>query len=300
MSVLKSELTRARGIQMMVASATLVSMSGLIFRNFETIEIFEVVFFRSFALSLVMGCLIGALYRQHWLQTVRKIGLWGLVGAAFFAGAQTSYVFAFSHTTVANITFTIAVAPFITALLARLLLGETIGTHTKIAMVIAAIGISILVYSNVRLDSIYGSLFALTTACCFSCFAVILRRNRHIEMLPVLLVTGLISMPVGWFGGSWLIDISVRDVALCFIWGAVLQGVGQSLLILSSKVLKAAEVPLIMLLEFTLGPLWVWIFMDEVISRSTFIGGALILIAVLGLGVFELFHKQDRVTPSVR
>jgi len=69
---------------------------------------------------------------------------------------------------------------------------------------------------------------------------------------------------------------------------------------LSSKVLKAAEVPLIMLLEFTLGPLWVWIFMDEIISRSTFIGGALILIAVLGLGVFELLHKQDRVTPRTR
>jgi DME family drug/metabolite transporter len=55
-----------------------------------------------------------------------------------------------------------------------------------------------------------------------------------------------------------------------------------------------------MLLEFTLGPLWVWIFMDEVISRSTFIGGALILIAVLGLGVFELLHKQVRATPSTR
>jgi hypothetical protein len=40
--------------------------------------------------------------------------------------------------------------------------------------------------------------------------------------------------------------------------------------------------------------------MDEVISRSTFIGGALILIAVLGLGVFELLHKQDRVAPSIR
>ena len=35
-------------------------------------------------------------------------------------------------------------------------------------------------------------------------------------------------------------------------YGGVLQGVGQSLLVLSTKVLKAAEVPLIMLLEFTL------------------------------------------------
>jgi drug/metabolite transporter (DMT)-like permease len=300
MSGFKSDLTRVRGIQMMIASATLVSTSGLIFRNFSDIEIFEVVFYRSFALSIVMVFMMGFIYGRDWFQTVKNIGLWGVIGAAFFAGAQTSYVFAFSHTTVANITFTIAVAPFITALLARLLLAETIGKHTMAAMFLAAIGISILVYSNVRLDSIYGSVFALTTACCFSCFAVILRRNRHIEMLPVLLVTGLITMPIGWLGGSWQHNISAHDIALCFVWGGILQGVGQSLLIRSTKVLKAAEVPLIMLLEFTLGPVWVWIFMDELISRSTFIGGAIILTAVLGLAVFELAHKHEKTTTTSR
>ena len=172
--------TRNRGIQMMVLSATLVSTSGLIFRSFDNIDVFEIVFFRSLALVSVMSFVIIWFYRYKSLEVVKAIGLWGVLGAAFFAGAQTSYVFAFSYTSVANITFTIAVAPFLTAILAKLLLAESIPKPTLIAMLFAAAGVCILFYSNVNFESFVGTLLALTTACCFSCFAVILRKKREI------------------------------------------------------------------------------------------------------------------------
>ena len=108
--------TRRRGIEMMVLSATLVSTSGLIFRSFEDISVFEVVFFRSVALVLMMCGVISWVYGWQSLTVIRKIGFWGVLGAAFFAGAQTSYVLAFSYTSVANITFTIATAPFLAAI----------------------------------------------------------------------------------------------------------------------------------------------------------------------------------------
>ena len=280
--------TRRRGIEMMVLSATLVSTSGLIFRSFDDISVFEVVFFRSVALVLMMCGVISWVYGWQSLTVIRKIGFWGVLGAAFFAGAQTSYVLAFSYTSVANITFTIATAPFLTAILARSLLGEKISKQTIFAMLVAAVGIGILFYSNVNFDSFVGTLLAFLTACCFSCFAVILRKRKDIEMLPVLLVTGLLTIPVGIFLGSWEDAISLRDISLCLIWGAILQGFGQSLLITASKVLKAAEVPLIMLLEFTLGPFWVWLFLNEIVTFGTLIGGSFILASILGLTIYEL------------
>ena len=54
--------TRRRGIEMMVLSATLVSTSGLIFRSFDDIGVFEVVFFRSVALVLMMCGVISWAY----------------------------------------------------------------------------------------------------------------------------------------------------------------------------------------------------------------------------------------------
>ena len=280
--------TRNRGIQMMVLSATLVSTSGLIFRNFDNIDVFEIVFFRSLALVSVMSFVIIWFYRCKSLEVVKAIGLWGVLGAAFFAGAQTSYVFAFSYTSVANITFTIAVAPFLTAILAKLFLAESIPKSTLIAMLFAAAGVCILFYSNVNFESFVGTLLALTTACCFSCFAVILRKKREIEMLPVLLVTGLLTIPVGAGFGSWENSISLTDISLCVLWGALLQGFGQSLLVTASKALKASEIPLIMLLEFSLGPIWVWLFLNETINIGTLIGGGIVFSSILGLTTYEL------------
>ena len=238
---------------------------------------------------------ISWVYGWQSLTVIRKIGFWGVFGAAFFAGAQASYVLAFSYTSVANITFTIATAPFLTAILARFLLGEKISKQTIFAMLVAAVGVGILFYSNVNFDSFVGTLLAFLTACCFSCFAVILRKRKDIEMLPVLLVTGLLTIPVGIFLGSWEDAISLRDISLCLIWGAILQGFGQSLLITASKVLKAAEVPLIMLLEFTLGPFWVWLFLNEIVTFGTLIGGSFILASILGLTIYELKMAMKRV-----
>ena len=145
----------------------------------------------------------------------------------------------------ANSTFTIATAPFITALLAWLVLKETISKVTIIAMASACFGVITIVLADVSAEGKLGIAFAFLTACSFSCFAVILRHNKNVEMLPVLFFTGIISMCVGLVFGEWNGMPLVSDIALCFLWGGVLQGVGQSLLVLSTKVLKAAEVPLI-------------------------------------------------------
>ena len=62
---------RNRGIQMMVLSATLVSTSGLIFRSFDNIDVFEIVFFRSLALVSVMSFVIIWFYRYKSLEVVK-------------------------------------------------------------------------------------------------------------------------------------------------------------------------------------------------------------------------------------
>ena len=273
---------------MMIVSATIVSTAGLIFRSLESIDAFGVVFFRGLALSFVMLIVLNAFYRQRVFLTIWSVGRQGVLGALFFTGAQIFYVFAFSNTTVANTTFTIALAPFITALLAFIVIKEHIERTTLLAMAIACFGVIAIIVTDVSSEGLLGVFFALMTAFCFSCFAVTLRRNKHVEMLPVLLLTGVFSMIVGLVFGQWHVMPQIYDIALCFIWGGILQGCGQSLLVLSARVLKAAEIPLIMLLEFSLGPIWVWMFFEEIISLGTLFGGGLIFLSVFGLAVHEI------------
>ena len=278
---------------MMIVSATIVSTAGLIFRSLESIDAFGVVFFRGLALSFVMLIVLNAFYRQRVFLTIWSVGRQGVLGALFFTGAQTFYVFAFSNTTVANTTFTIALAPFITALLAFIVIRERIERTTLLAMAIACLGVVAIIVTDVSSEGLLGVFFALMTAFCFSCFAVTLRRNKHVEMLPVLLLTGIFSMIIGLVFGQWDVIPQIYDIALCFIWGGVLQGFGQSLLVLSTRVLKAAEIPLIMLLEFSLGPIWVWMFFEEIISLGTLFGGGLIFLSVFGLARHEIRKQRS-------
>ena len=278
---------------MMIVSATIVSTAGLIFRSLESIDAFGVVFFRGLALSFVMLVVLNAFYRQRVFLTIWSVGRQGVLGALFFTGAQIFYVFAFSNTTVANTTFTIALAPFITALLAFIVIKERIERTTLLAMAIACFGVIAIIVTDVSSEGLLGVFFALMTAFCFSCFAVTLRRNKHVEMLPVLLLTGVFSMIVGLVFGQWDVIPQNYDIALCFIWGGVLQGFGQSLLVLSTRVLKAAEIPLIMLLEFSLGPIWVWMFFEEIISLGTLFGGGLIFLSVFGLARHEIRKQRS-------
>ena len=65
-----------------------------------------------------------------------------------------------------------------------------------------------------------------------------------------------------------------------------------SALIFSTRFLLASEVTLFMLLEFSLGPFWVWIFLNETISQETFYGGIIVMISVAVYSLFEINNTK--------
>lgn len=50
---------------------------------------------------------------------------------------------------------------------------------------------------------------------------------------------------------------------------------------LGSRVIPAAELTLFSLIEVMLAPLWVWFFLAETASANTFIGGGILMAAVV-------------------
>ena len=58
-------------------------------------------------------------------------------------------------------------------------------------------------------------------------------------------------------------------------------GLGLALLTIGARLIPAAQVALITLLEVVLGPLWVWLAVDERPSTATLVGGAIVVAAVV-------------------
>ena len=286
---------RGFAMGLMVACSVVISFGGLIIRNMEDADAWQLNFYRSVALIGAISVILVFKYRQRTVSHVRRIGRPGLIGGVMLATAGICFLQALTHTTVANTLFTMSAIPFITAALARIFLKERLQRITLITMFVAAIGIFVMIAEGVVIGSIYGNAMALITAICFSSFTVIIRCYREIDMLPTLLVSGLLIGLAGLIMRGDDLAIPLNDILLSFLWGGLLSGFANWTFIVATRHLVAAEVTLFMLLEFALGPVWVWLFVGETPTWETLLGGAMIMAAVAVLASVELRRANRRL-----
>ena len=55
-----------------------------------------------------------------------------------------------------------------------------------------------------------------------------------------------------------------------------------------------------MLLEFSLGSFWVWIFLNETISEETFFGGTIVMVSVAVYSFLEIINSKIKTPPTWR
>ncbi len=282
---------RAFAMALMVVSSVSISFGGLILRSMEDADVWQINFFRSVALVFLVTMIMLFRYRGQTVAKVRQIGRPGLIAGALLAGAGVSFLQAITNTTVANTLFTLSAIPFISAFLAWLVLRESLQRSTLVTMLAAAVGIAVMMAEGIGSGSLYGNAMALLTALLFSSYAIIVRQNRSIDMLPALMVSGVLIVVLAGVLRWDDLGISVHDILLCVLLGAGLSGIANALFIAASRHLVAAELTLFMLLEFALGPIWVWIFINEVPTEWTIVGGAIVILAVFLRSLFQL--QQD-------
>jgi drug/metabolite transporter (DMT)-like permease len=78
---------------------------------------------------------------------------------------------------------------------------------------------------------------------------------------------------------------NAHDIAVSMALGAVVLTGGMVLYTFGSRALPTAELTLMSSIENILAPIWVWLLLGETASQSTLIGGAMVLIAVMGNAV---------------
>jgi len=283
----------------MMAGSIAISFGGLVQRNIEAADAWQTIFYRSLGMLIAMAFIVAVKYRGRVLGTVTGVGSMGLLAGALLSVAGITFVQALTHTTIANALFILGAIPFFAALFARLLLGEQLRRTTMYTMIAAATGLGIMVVQGINVGSGFGNAMALVTAVSFALYAIIVRYKRQTEMLPVMLISSVIVITITLLVKSGDMAIPLRDILLCLFWGGCLSGFVNWAFIVASRHLAAAEVTLIMLLEFALGPLWVWMFIGETPGLWTVLGGCLIILAVALRAIFELINKpRPEQTPT--
>lgn len=232
------------------------------------------------ALFAVLGLLayVAIAERGTVLHAFRAIGRSGLAVAALLAVSSGAFIVALNHTTVANVLFMQALAPVLAAVLGTFV-GEPVSRRTWVAMTVAIVGVGLMVGGPDR-PSLLGVSISFLMAVTFAGVIVVTRHRREVSMAPATCLSQLLVL---LFAAPFAhpSEVGGRDLALLAGLGITQIGLGLIFLSLGARLIPAAEVALITLLEIVLGPLWVWIALSEQPGATTLTGGAIVLAAVL-------------------
>jgi drug/metabolite transporter (DMT)-like permease len=233
---------------------------------------------RAFFAVLGLFTFVAIAERGAIVRGFRSIGRSGLVIAALMAVSSGAFIVALNYTTVANVLFMQALAPVLAAVLGTFV-GEPVSRRTWVAMTVAVVGVGLMVGGPDH-PSVAGVSLSLLMSVSFAAVIVITRHRREVSMAPATCLSQLLVL---LFAAPFAdpSEVGGRDLALLAGLGITQIGLGLIFLSLGARLIPAAEVALITLLEIVLGPLWVWIALSERPGTATLVGGTIVLGAVL-------------------
>ena len=177
------------------------------------------------------------------------------------------------------------------ALFSLLILRESPPMVTVVAMLACLLGVTIVFYQGVGIsETIDGELAGLAVAIALGLNLTIIRKHKHINMMPVnalgALALALICLP--W---AQPLSLTLEQFGWSLLLNALIIPLSFGLIFTSPRYLHSAEVSLFLLLETVLGPLWVWLVLHEQPSIYAYTGGA-IVIATLFLHALARLHAR--------
>jgi RarD protein len=288
-----------RGFFLVSFGALLWSFGGLIVRYMVAAQNYQwqYLFFRGATIAVVLLIYLMAREGVDLLNTLRRTGLSGLLGACGLVAAFAGFIWAITMTTVANTLFMLAATPFVAGFLGIVILREKVRYLTWVAMAIALAGMLVMVLEGLEAGNLLGNLMALLSALGFAVFMVSLRWRKETPQFTTIALAGLLccllTLVIMLFHNETPAMPS-RNVYLSILHGSLV-GFGLILFSVGAKFLPAAELALLSLIEVIAGVLWVYlpIFgIHEVPSTLTVIGGLIVLCAIVLDGVGARRQRQ--------
>lgn len=273
----------------MVVVTLMWSIAGVVTRHLEAARAFEVTFWRSFFNAAFLLVAL-AWWRKGALWRSLRTGGWPLwVSGVMWSIMYTCFMVALTLTTVANVLITMALAPLITALVSRLVLGQRLPARTWAAIATAGAGIAWMYGSEVSGADprhLLGTLVALGVPLAAAVNWTVIQRSSQRagggegqDMLPAVLIGAALSAAVS-LPLAWPLQASTHDLSLLALLGVFQLAIPCLLAVQLARVLAAPEVALLALLEVVFGVAWAWLGAGESPSPHVLGGGALVLIAL--------------------
>ena len=285
MSILK----KFPGPLLVFLGAVCLSFGGLIVKSFEGANLWQILFWRQFFFSVVVATYLLFTYKKNFFKSFYNSGLPGFIGGIILAIGFAAYVFSMYTTTVANTNFIITTETIFLAVFGYFFLKEKINLITFISIILGMSGVLIILGNSLSVqtsEQFLGNIVAFIMPISFAILVVIIRKYPNVDMVPAQFTAGVAAGIIGFLVAGQL-SISIHDLFLALMAGFFQIGFGFILITVGSQTTPAAVVGVMMLTESVFGPLWAWLFINEVPPIAVIIGGSIIIFSILFQSFFN-------------
>lgn len=293
----QSEVDRGRdyrtGFLLTVLGVLLLTPDALMLRLIGA-DSWTMVFWRGFLIPCTILTVVGFRggFDTQW-RDFRSGGATSYWIALSYGVITLCFTTALSHTSVAHVLVILAAAPLFAAILSMPILGERSGPVTWTAIAIGVCGIALMVSEEDGAASLLGDGLALIAAIGLAFTFVLIRRQKDLNTIPSVclggFMAGVVALP---FASPLMLSAGQAQLILLLCIGIL--PLSFALIAIGPKRVPAPEVGLLMLLETVLGPLWVWLFLDEVPTDRALLGGGIVIAALAGHAIWRLTRRDKK------
>ena len=262
----------AKGVLMTILAAIVWSTGGLLVKLI-TLDAFTILFYR----SLYAGIFFLIVFRREALKIDRRVILISLC----YAPLLICFVTATKLTTAANAIFLQYISPAIVLVLEPRILKKKIQPYNLLTVIVCTLGLSFFLLDQRGGNHWWGNGLALLSGF-FSALLILSLRfsTRSQQMSGIFLGNVLVALTtLFWFLQS--AAPTFQEHLMLLFLGIIQIGLGYLLFTYGQRRITAIESSLIAMLEPILNPIWVMIGYHEFPAMWSWIGGGIILAALL-------------------
>lgn len=276
----------ATGLLLTTIGVLVLSPDSLLIRLVDT-DAWTTLFWRGALMGLTILTATAVWQRGGAIAQVRSMGRAGFAVAVLFAAQFTLFLTSITHTSVANTLVIFATAPLFAAVLSRVFLGEPVPLRVWLAVTASLGAILFIFFGSIGTGRLGGDFAAAGAALAMAIGLTIMRRSSHVSMIPAWGVGALLAAGFAvWFADP--LSITGKDVAVLIPSGVLVLPIAFGLIALGPRRISAPETGLLMLLETTVGPLWVWWILEEQPNAEALIGGSVVLAVLIANSLLGL------------
>jgi drug/metabolite transporter (DMT)-like permease len=268
------------GVMLMLASTLAFSTAGF-FSRAISLEAPAMMFWRGVFSGLTIGAFVAWERRGRLRATLAGMGTPELILAVLGATAMISFLWALRLSSVAEVSVIYATLPLMTAALGWVLLGERAGPAMLLAGAACFAGVVVMMQGGQARAHLFGDLFAALMTLVSALLMVALRRWRHRDNSPAICAAAVLTAVATACWAHPLLA-AAPQIALTAAFGIVQNGLGLILMTIGARYVTATETALYGALDAPLAPMWVWLAFGEAPGPATLVGGAIVMVSVLG------------------